>query len=122
MPISRNTSERLLFFFFFKCNVSNRNLPFFVFPKILEVLNYFGCLPKICPSFSALKRCSTKGFYSATRCDEILLFCTSGKKQKSEFTKHCSPSKVFFKEFDLKFRTARLKSTYRWLLLGTIIF
>ena len=38
------------------------------------------------------------------------------------FTKNCTPSQVFFKEFHYSCRTAKLKNVSWWLLLRTILF
>ena len=54
-----------------------------------------------------------------------LNYCSSGSKMESvtcKFTKNCTPSQYFFKEFHYKCRTVMLKNASWWLLLRAALF
>ena len=89
-PIFRINSESLLlFFFFFDCNVSSKNLSFCFFVSSKDqtpctgflqtgtwsLFIYFGCFPRICPIFlehrSNFREVFHKSSCSTKWCDEI---------------------------------------------------
>ena len=83
---------------------------------------------KFPPSFpnteAAFNRCSTK---IVAQQNYVMKYSSSAPLVKSKvlrtnYWKNCAPSQVFSKEFDRRFRTAKLKNSSRWLLLRRVTF